>query len=101
MSDRLDNLPVDDNPLTSREMDVMKRVFDKNVGNACKFAFAVKDILIAGGLFVGLSIPLVDELVYRVVPAAKGSMYVNVAVKALIFMVILFVFTNFHLAKKG
>jgi hypothetical protein len=98
-ADSIESLPTDKNALSHSEMQIMDTLFQK------KALFdtilnATKEVLIAGILFIILSLPQVDEQIKKFVPSTNTSPYILLGVKCLIFMVLFFVVKNMYLVRK-
>lgn len=98
-SDSIDALPTDKNAVSHSELQIVDTLFQH------KPAFdailnGTKEVLLAGFLFVLLSIPQADDVIKKVFKSASTSPYILLFVKAIIFMVLFFIIKNMYLVRK-
>lgn len=101
MSDLIKTLPVDDNPVTVNEMKIVDNLFQAQKKNLKSIFFNLKDIILAGIIFVLISLPFVDNILGGFLNFVKNSSVMMILAKAVVFMVVLFIAQNFILAKKA
>lgn len=98
--DPLHNLPVDQTPPTTNEIQIVDKLF-KNHQNALeKIMKEASDSFIVMILFVFISLPQISEIIERLVPSTKNSVYISVALKALIAGVLFWLIKHFYLSRK-
>lgn len=68
------------------------------IGDSGKVWHHFKDILLATGLFVALSLPFADSLIAKFVKVDDPNY--RLAAKAIVFALLLFVIHNFYLARQ-
>ncbi len=104
MADPIANLPVDDTPEIPEDSQILQRfVMLENQKDNAKMLFASnRDILVATALFFLMSLPAVDALVEKLYPACASSFYYRLSVKALVFLIAIFVLNNLsHVLKSS
>lgn len=85
MSDLIDELPIDNSPITyEEEARISPLVSAEDKGN---FYTSNKKYLIAVGLFLLLSLPFVDALFHKIAP----NKYLVAALKTAIFAILLYI----------
>lgn len=100
MPDNIDNLPVDQSPPSSGEVEVVNMLFKEKEGVIKKVVKGTKDILIAGVLFIVFSLTFLDEYIKKYITITSTSPYILCIVKAFLFMVALFIVKYFYLSQK-
>jgi len=98
--DPLTKLPVDDNEPSNSELHIVNTLFKKHTKTVNILFVELKDTLILGILFIAISIPQVDGLIQKFIPATTNSYYMLVLVKSFILMALFWVIKHFYLAKK-
>ena len=97
--DQLKVLPFDKSIPTHNEIVIMnslfkqKHIFDKILINS-------KDLIILAFIFVLFSLPQVDAVINKYVTVTNNSIYILITVKALLFIILYFIISNIHLARK-
>jgi hypothetical protein len=99
MSDSIDALPVDKNPVSLDESKIIDTLF-QNHSNINKIFEGTKDIILAGLLYLLFAFPQMDEWVKKMIPSAGTSEYILVGVKTVLFMFLYFVVKNMYLVRK-
>jgi hypothetical protein len=86
MSDLIDELPIDNSPITYEEEARISPLVsaEEDKGN---FYTSNKKYLIAIGLFLLLSLPFVDALFHRIAP----NKYLAASLKTFIFAILLYI----------
>ena len=101
MADLIDKLPIDNTPIDTNEMLIIEDVFKpENVNKIVNVAYNTRDILIAGIVFLIVSLPIFQSILIKLIPITKNSDYIGIAIKTSAFMVLLFFINNFYLIKK-
>lgn len=100
MADSIDKLPVDDTPVDQFEMTTLNAYFKPEVANKI-LSLTTREVLIAGSVFAVISLPVIDNLFTRFFPITKNSVYFNILLKTIAFIIVLFVVSNLALAKKA
>ncbi len=103
MADPIANLPVDDTPEIPEDTQLLQRfaMLENQKENAKRLFASNRDILVATALFVVLSLPIVDTLIEKVYPACAGTFYYRLGVKALVFVISIFVLNNLSFIMKA
>lgn len=98
-ADLIENLPTDKNTISQTEADIVNTLFKKKAMIDIVLSSS-KEVLLAGILFVVISVPQIDEFVKKFIPIANNSQYILLFLKSLIFMILFFVIKNLYLARK-
>ena len=96
MSDIINTLPVDDEPLGFEEQQILSQILNSNKGAFHQFIGDLKMPIVFAALFLGLSLPFVDPMI-ELIPYAKSSKMSLLMTKTLMFIVIGFMITNVEL----
>jgi hypothetical protein len=97
--DQLKVLPFDKSVPTHNELVIMnslfkqKHIFDKILINS-------KDLIILAFVFVLFSLPQIEAVIKKYITITNNSIYILIAVKALLFIFLYFIISNIHLARK-
>ena len=94
MSDYIDSLPTDDSPLNSQEKTVMDTIFKGD--SVQMFIYDLKIPLIAGILFIILNLEMINKFLRDIIPYSRKSELSLLCVKTLIFVVLIFMFSNYR-----
>jgi hypothetical protein len=100
MADLIDKLPIDETPLDTSDITILENVFKDNSKDIDNIVYNMKDILIAGGIFTVVSLPVIQTVLNKLLPVTRNSDYISIVIKAIVFMLALYVITYFNLAKK-
>ena len=102
MADMIVNLPVDDTPEIPEDTKLLETfvMLEQQKENATRIFASTREILVATGLFLLLSIPPIDSLVAKIYPSSADSVYYRILIKGLIFLILLFVINNFSYVLK-
>ena len=98
--DNISTLPIDDTPPIQDELKILDTLFKENHSSFYLFFESIKEVILAGLLFILLSIPQVDEYIFSFFPSSKTSKTHLLLVKTIIFMGLFFVLKNLYLIKK-
>ena len=101
MGDNLNNLPVDDMPLSKPHQQIVDNLFKKDGYDFSNICMGLKTTVLTGGLFLVFSMPYIDSFVRKVMPFTTKSNLYLVFMKTVIFMILYFIITNYHLAFKN
>lgn len=101
MPDNVDNLPTNESVPTRTELKIVENIFTKeNKGIMERLLGSLKDVFIAGIIFLIFSANFVDETIKSFVPSANISTTMLLGIKTLLFMFVFFFVKNFYLSKK-
>ena len=100
-ADKIETLPIDQTVPSSQEVQLANTFFTSPQTNVQKLLEGTKDVLILGLLFVGFSLPAMDETIQKFFVSAKNSFYVLLLIKTLLFMFSFFIIKNVYLARKN
>jgi len=101
MADRLASLPTDENPPTNPEIQMVDYLFGKD-GSQKKINGLIGEFklsLVAGGLFVILSLPWVDTLFKNFISVANNEVILMI-IKTVLFVIIFYLISNFWIVRK-
>jgi len=99
-SDSIDTLPVDQNPPSHSEIQIMDTLFKQSHSTVQKILNGTKDVMLVGILFMIFSLPQVNEFVFKTFPSAQNSPYILLLAKAIMCMIAYFVIKNMYLVRK-
>jgi hypothetical protein len=99
--DPLVNLPVDKEKPSEQEAQIIQNLFVTHRSTMDVILAEAKDSLIIGLLFLILSLPIVDSLIQRFIPFASKSVYILVAFKAIVLMVLYWIIKHFYLSRQS
>ena len=111
LTDSISSLPVDNNPPVLKfskivsfefpdEIKILDTLFKENQNSFYLFFEGVKEVILAGLLFVLLSIPQTNEYIIRIFPFSQTSPINLLLVKTFLFMGLFFVLKNLYLIRK-
>ena len=100
LTDSISSLPVDNNPPVPDEIKILDTLFKENQNSFYLFFEGVKEVILAGLLFVLLSIPQTNEYIIRIFPFSQTSPINLLLVKTFLFMGLFFVLKNLYLIRK-
>lgn len=100
LSDRLDILPTDQNNPTHSEIQIIDTLFKQKHKTIRKILEGTQDILIAGVLFIILSLPQIDQIIKNAIPMTANSDTILLGIKSLCFMILFFIIRNLYLVRK-
>jgi len=100
MGDDINMLPVDKNPPSVNEIHLVNSLFTEQNKNIIKTILVEgKDAFLVGILFVLLSLPQVDELLFKLIPSTKNSIYILLGIKAIFIALLWWVIKYFYLSR--
>lgn len=95
-ADILENLPSDKLEPSNEELSIIHSLFKKKENKIKIILYSLKNIFIAGFLFIILSLPVFDTILNKIFPFTQKSAYLSLIVKAVIFMIIYYIITNIN-----
>jgi hypothetical protein len=101
MADPIVQLPTDNTKPNQDELTIVNSLFKKHSNTIETVANEMKDSIIAGILFIVLSLPQVDELIKSLLAFTNNSPIILTIVKALIFIVLFYFIKNYALSKQN
>jgi hypothetical protein len=96
MSDIINTLPVDEEPLGVDEQQILSQILASNRTGFHGFMTDIKMPIIYGALFLAMSLPFVDPIV-SLIPYAKSSKMSLLVTKTFLFIVFGFIINNLEL----
>lgn len=101
MPDSLDTLPTNENPLSRNDYMIIDSIFNKeNMSTMSKIYLSLKDIVIAGIVFLLFQMQFVDDTIKTFVTSANSSNMILLSIKTFLFMFVFFFCKNFYLSRK-
>ena len=98
MADPIVQLPTDNSLPNKEELTIVNTLF-KNSNTVETIVNEMKDSIIAGILFIILSLPQVDEFIKSLLAFTNNSQILLTLVKALIFIILFYFIKNYALSK--
>jgi hypothetical protein len=98
-ADVISSLPTNKSVPSYDELKLMDTLF-RNEGSVNNIVKEFKDSLLLGLTFILLSLPQIDELVKKFIPATTNSEYILLVVKGIIFGLLFWLIKNFGLIRK-
>ncbi len=98
--DPIDALPVDQNPPSQSEIQILDTLFKQTHTTTRKIFEGTKDVMLVGFLYILFSLPQIDTFVYKIAPSSQASPYILLFVKSLIYMLVYFVIKYMYLVRK-
>jgi len=97
-SDSIETLPTSDYQPSYNEMNIMNSLFEeKNSKTINKIAFEFKDVAIEGVIFAFLAAPISDKYIQKFIPFTSKSPYYVLALKTVVFIILIWVIQNKNL----
>jgi len=97
--DNINNLPVDQNVPSHREVKIVDELFKKKQSIVNKILSGSKELIILFLLYVGISLTQVDDVIKKFLPSAE-SPYILIGVKGLILILFFFIITRIYDTKR-
>ena len=98
--DPIAQLPVDQSQPTSNELQIVNTLFTTHKSTMSTIMEEAKDSMLIGFLFVVFSLPVIDNLIKRILPMSEKSPYILVVIKALAMMALYWLIKHFYLSRK-
>ena len=98
--DSIAQLPVDQNPPSPNEIQIIDTLFKKHRSNMEIIMDEAKDSVLAGILVILFSLPQIDNLITKFISAAEKSFYILVLIKGIIAIVAFWLIKYFYLSRK-
>jgi hypothetical protein len=99
-ADSLSDLPTNQNQPSYNELKIVDTLFKKNSSTVNNIAKEFKDSIVIGIVFIIFSLPQIDDLIKKYISVTQNSLYILLLVKALIFIVVIWIIKNSKLLKK-
>jgi hypothetical protein len=100
LADNLQYLPTNKLSPSPTDLHLTDQIFGPETTFTTKFISEGKESIIIGLLFIIFSLPQIDELIKKILPIARNSVYFLILIKSLLFMIIFWLIKNFYLSKK-
>lgn len=97
--DIISMLPLDKSKPSQDEEQIVDILFKEEQGVVNKVLENSKDVLLVGILYTIFSLNCVDEIIKRFIPMTSTSEYILLGIKAVLFMIIYFIFINLVLSR--
>jgi hypothetical protein len=99
MADPIAQLPTDNSKPNHDELTVVNTLFKNHKNTIETVANEMKDSVIAGILFIILSLPQVDDFIKSLLTFTNNSPILLTLIKALIFVLLFYLIKNYALSK--
>ena len=99
--DSISNLPVDQNPPSPNETQIIDTLFKKHKSTMEVIMDEGKDSFLAGILVILFSLPQIDNFIQKFIPVTEKSIYILLLIKGLIAMFAFWLIKHFYLCRKG
>ena len=101
MPDSIDMLPTDESTPNHTEIKIIDAIFkQENKSTMTRILESLREIFLAGIVFVIFSLNFVDETIKSFIPSTQNSTMIFLGIKALLFMIVYFFAKNFYLSRK-
>ena len=100
LADNLQYLPTNKLSPSPTDLHLTDQIFGPETTLTTKFISEGKESIIIGLLFIIFSLPQIDELIKKILPIARNSVYFLILIKSLLFIIIFWLIKNFYLSKK-
>jgi uncharacterized integral membrane protein len=100
LADPIIQLPTDNIQPNQQEIKIVNSLFQKHGNDIETIVNELKDSIIAGLLFIVLSLPQVDQIIKSFFPSLNESPIILTLVKAVIFIILFYFIKNYALSKK-
>jgi hypothetical protein len=98
MGDNIAQLPTDVIEPTPQELQLLNTLFGETKKNR-NFNLEIKNLFVLFILFILLSSPQFNQLLEKFINITSKSIYINILLKAIIFIILYWLFANFSLSK--
>jgi len=100
MADPIVQLPTDNVEPNQAELEIVNTLFKKHGNTIDTIVDEMKDCIIAGILFLILSLPQVDTMIASFVPSVGESKIILTVIKAIVFIILFYFIKNYTLSQK-
>ena len=100
LADPIIQLPTIGTQPNQQEIEIVNSLFQKHGNDIETIVSELKDSIIAGLIFIVLSLPQVDQLIKSFFPSISESPIILTVVKAIIFIILFYFIKNYALSKK-
>lgn len=97
--DSLQMLPVDETPPTPVEATILNRIFAEDKKNGNRLRNEARDVAMLIVLFIVISCDPFKNMLSNLIPIVKKSAYIDIAVRAVIFAIVYYMFKNLFLVR--
>lgn len=99
--DNINTLPIDKTPPTQDELYLVNNLFEEpNKSILTKLMGDMKDTILIAILFILFSLPQINEIIHKIVPATTNSIYILLVIKAIIMACTWWIIKYFYLSRK-
>lgn len=98
--DLINTLPTDSIDPAVDQIRLVNSIFEEHTTTLQKLSKEFKDGVVIAILFVIFSLPLVDDLIKKVVPSTTSSSISLMIIKALVVVIVYYFVKNIHLSRK-
>lgn len=98
--DPINQLPTDKNQPSIGEAKIINSLFEKNYTTLELMFEELKDSVIFAILFIIISLPQIDNMIYSVAPITKNSSYFMLGLKAIIIVALHWLIKHYYLSQR-
>lgn len=98
--DMISNLPVDKNPPTPNEIQIVDTLFKKHPNAMQVIMNESKDAILAGLLVILFCLEHIDNMIKRVLPITENSPYMLFIIKGVAAAILFWIIKHFYLSRK-
>lgn len=99
--DPITQLPVDQNPPSPMELQIVDTLFKKHRKTMDIIFDEAKDAIIVTILIIIFCLPQVDNMIKKFLPIANRSLYILVLFKGLVAAILFWLIKHFYLSRKS
>lgn len=98
--DPIARLPVDNNPPTNNEIQIIDTLFKKHRGTMDIIFEESKESFCVAFLVIILSLPQIDDIIKKFLPIAVTSSYILILIKGILAMSLFWIVKHFYLSRR-
>lgn len=98
--DPINQLPTDKNQPSLSEAKIINSLFEKNYTTLELVFEELKDSVIFAILFIIISLPQIDNMIYSIAPITKNSFYFMLGLKAIIIVALHWLIKHYYLSQR-
>ena len=99
--DPITQLPVDQNPPSNTEVQIIDTLFRKHRSTMDVIAEESKDAVIVAALVIAFSLPQVNNIITTILPVTSTSPYILVLIKGVIAAALYWLIKHFYLSRRS
>jgi hypothetical protein len=99
-ADFIEQLQTDQSIPTTSEVQLVDTIFKKDKNSWAKIFDELKGSIIIGIIFIVFSLPQVDSIIKKFVPATENSIYMLILIKTLLFIIAYYLIKNLYIVNR-